>query len=100
MAQTFTKFDIAETMAEQMKRVGFSKKQCSDAVESLIEIMKQTMENGDDVLISRFGKFCVKQKKERRGRNPATDQPLMLSARKVVTFKCSGKLKDKIRRGK
>ncbi|MCP4746663.1 MAG: integration host factor subunit alpha, partial [Desulfobacteraceae bacterium] len=49
-----------------------------------------------DVLISGFGKFCVKQKKERRGRDPATDQPLMLSARKVVTFKCSGKLKDKI----
>ncbi|MCP4748051.1 MAG: integration host factor subunit alpha, partial [Desulfobacteraceae bacterium] len=99
MTNTLTKADIVETMTEQMKRVGFTKNRCSDAIESLMEIIKDAMENGDDVLISGFGKFCVKQKKERRGRNPATDQPLMLSARKVVTFKCSGKLREKIKRG-
>jgi integration host factor subunit alpha len=47
-------------------------------------------------LISNFGKFCVREKKERKGRNPATGEDMMLSPRKVVTFKCSGKLRDEI----
>ena len=51
---------------------------------------------GEDVLISGFGKFCVKKKRERRGRNPATGEDMMLEARRVVTFKCSGQLRDKI----
>jgi integration host factor subunit alpha len=55
--------------------------------------MKQTLASGEDVLISGFGKFCVKDKKERRGRNPATGEDLMLGPRKVVTFKGSGKLR-------
>ena len=50
-------------------------------------------------MISGFGKFCVKDKKERRGRNPATGEELMLVPRRVVTFKCSGKLKEKINGG-
>jgi len=58
--------------------------------------MKNTLENGEDILISGFGKFCVKDKKERRGRNPQTGEDKMLGARRVVTFKCSGVLKDKI----
>jgi integration host factor subunit alpha len=58
--------------------------------------MKSTLEKGEDVLISGFGKFCVKQKKQRRGRNPATGADLILKERKVVTFKCSGKLRNKI----
>jgi integration host factor subunit alpha len=61
-----------------------------------LEIIKSTLEKNEDVLISGFGKFCVKQKKQRRGRNPATGDDLMLEERKVVTFKCSGKLRDKI----
>jgi integration host factor subunit alpha len=65
-------------------------------IEGLIEIIKKTLENGEDVLISGFGKFCVKNKRERRGRNPATGQDLILDKRKVVTFKCSGKLREKI----
>jgi integration host factor subunit alpha len=58
-------------------------------LESLLEIIKSTLENGEDVLIARFGKFCVKEKKDRRGRNPQTGEALTLDARKVVTFRSS-----------
>lgn len=58
--------------------------------------MKTTLANGENILISGFGKFCVKEKKERKGRNPATGNDMMLAPRKVVTFKCSGKLRKKI----
>ena len=87
-----TKNDIVTGVHEQ----GFTKKKSVEIVESLLEIMKSTLGNSEDVLISGFGKFCVKQKKERRGRNPATGTDLILKERKVVTFKCSGKLRDKI----
>jgi len=73
------------------------KKRSIEIVESLLEIIKSKLSEGEDVLISGFGKFCVKEKKERRGRNPATGEDLMLGSRKVVTFKCSGVLKDKIK---
>jgi integration host factor subunit alpha len=72
------------------------KKESSIIIESLLEIMKKTLESGEDVLISGFGKFCVKEKSDRRGRNPATGNELMLDARRVVIFKCSGKLKEKL----
>jgi integration host factor subunit alpha len=62
----------------------------------LLEIIKGTLEKSEDVLISGFGKFCVKNKKQRRGRNPATGDDLLLRERRVVTFKCSGKLRKKI----
>ena len=65
-------------------------------VESLFEIMKKTLENGEDVLISGFGKFCVKNKDERRGRNPKTGESMMLGARRVVSFKSSPVLRDKV----
>ena len=75
---------------------GLSKKQSTETVETLLEVMKSTLASGEDVLISGFGKFCVKQKGQRKGRNPATGKDLMLAPRKVVTFKCSGKLRDRI----
>jgi integration host factor subunit alpha len=87
-----TKDDIVARIHED----GFSKKQAVDLVEALIEIIKANLEKGDDVLISGFGKFCVKGKNQRRGRNPATGQDLMLRERRVITFKCSGKLRNKI----
>ncbi|MEA3279663.1 MAG: integration host factor subunit alpha [Thermodesulfobacteriota bacterium] len=87
-----TKNDIVEKIHE----LGFTKKKSVDIIESLLEIIKGTLEKGDDVLISGFGKFCVKDKQQRRGRNPATGNELMLRARRVVTFKCSGKLRNKI----
>jgi len=87
-----TKSDIAAKINE----LGFTKKTAVDTVESLLEIIKQTLANGDDVLVSGFGKFCVKSKRARRGRNPATGANLTLRERKVVTFKCSGKLRNNI----
>lgn len=83
----------AQIIEEVRTRNGFTLKKSTKTVEALFEIMKQTLESGEDVLISGFGKFCVKDKKERRGRNPATGEDLMLGPRKVVTFKGSGKLR-------
>jgi integration host factor subunit alpha len=92
---TLTKAQIIEMIAEQN---GFAKNKSIELVENLLEIIKRTLESGEDVLVSGFGKFCVKNKGKRRGRNPATGSDLMLSARKVVTFKCSGKLRQKVNR--
>lgn len=90
---TMTKARIIEDV---QNKLAFSKKESIDIVETLLEIMKRTMEQGEDVLISGFGKFSVVEKKARRGRNPATGDDMMLRARRVVTFKCSGKLRKKI----
>ena len=87
-----TKNDIVTSVHE----LGFTKKKSVEIIESLLEIIKSTLGKSEDVLISGFGKFCVKDKKQRRGRNPATGADLILNERKVVTFKCSGKLRDKI----
>lgn len=86
----------AQIISDIMHRNGYTKDQATEAVETLIEIIKGTLESGDDVLISGFGKCCVRDKKERKGRNPATGEDLILPARKVVTFQCSGKLRDRI----
>ena len=75
---------------------GFARNKSVEITESLLEIIKATMGSGEDVLVSGFGKFCVKEKAERKGRNPATDVDLILPARRVVTFKCSGKLREKV----
>ena len=91
-AMALTKNDIVTSVHE----LGFTKKKSVEIIETLLEIMKSTLEKNEDLLISGFGKFCVKQKKQRRGRNPATGADLILKERKVVTFKCSGKLRDKI----
>jgi integration host factor subunit alpha len=90
---TLTKAVIAEVIHN---RVGRTKKQSAELVDCLFEIIKGTLGDGKDVLISGFGKFSVRERKERKGRNPLTGKPLVLPAKKVVTFKCSGKLKDKI----
>ena len=90
---SLTKTQIVETIAEHN---GFPKSQSFKIVEIVLELIKNSLESGEDVLISRFGKFCVKEKRERKGRNPATGEDMMLRPRKTVTFKCSGKLKDKI----
>jgi len=90
---TLTKADLIDSM---YNKVGVSKTKSTQVVESLLEIIKETLENGEDILISGFGKFCVKEKNERRGRNPQTREDLMLDARRAVTFKCSGVLRNKI----
>ena len=71
-------------------------KQSTDIVETTIDILKNTLASGEDVLISGFGKFRVKQKTERKGRNPVTGEDLQQPARRVVTFKCSGKLRERV----
>ena len=76
----------------------FQKQKSTTAVETLLEIIKHTLESGEDVLITGFGKFCVKDKKERKGRNPHTADDMNLRSRRVVTFKCSGVLRDRINR--
>ena len=90
---TLTKADIIEDIH---KNYGFTKSESADLTESILEIIKHSLETGEDVLISGFGKFCVKEKKERRGRNPATGEDLMLGSRRVVSFTCSGVLRDKV----
>lgn len=75
---------------------GFPKKAASQHLESLLEIIKSTLESGDPIMISGFGKFQVKDKKNRRGRNPQTGNALILDARRVVTFKCSNGLKKRM----
>ena len=92
---TLTKADIVEAIAEQD---GFTQKKSKETVETLLELIKSTLVSGEDVLITGFGKFCVKEKEARRGRNPATGETIMLPPRKVVTFRWSGKLRDKINR--
>jgi len=88
-----TKSDIVNSISDQ---IGYPKKHSFEIVETLLEIIKKSLESGDDVLISGFGKFCVKEKKERRGRNPNTGEHMMLRPRKAVTFRLSGKLRAKI----
>ena len=73
-----------------------SREESSTTIEALLEIIKHTLESGEDVLISRFGKFIVKEKTSRRGRNPYTGNDLFLDARRIVTFKCSKNLREKI----
>ena len=90
---TLTKANIIESIASAN---GISKDQSRDLVESLIEIIKQTLEDEEDVLISGFGKFCVRDKAPRRGRNPATGEDMELWGRRVLTFRCSGKLRERI----
>ena len=90
---TLTKAHIIESVSSQ---IGLTKKQSINTVETLLEIIKSTLESGEDILVSGFGKFCVKAKKERKGRNPATGDKMMLAPRKIVIFKCSGKMRNKI----
>ncbi len=90
---TLTKSRIIDSVQEE---TGLPRKRCDELVEELLELIKKTLQNGDDLMISGFGKFCVKEKNARKGRNPATGDDLMLSRRKVVTFKCSQRLREKI----
>ena len=90
-----TKNELIEKIHQRLG-YRFSRNQSSELVEVLLEVIKGTLENGEDVLVSGFGKFRVKEKAERKGRNPATREEMMLPPRKVVTFKCSSTLKEKI----
>ena len=88
-----TKKGIVDRVQNEL---GYQLNRSVEITETLLEIIKSSLESGDDVLVSGFGKFCVKNKAARRGRNPATGEDAILPARRVVTFKCSGKLRGKI----
>ena len=90
---TLTKAHIVEAVAKQN---GYPKSQSFEMIETLLKIIKRTLESGEDVLVSGFGKFCVKEKRERKGRNPATGEDMMLEPRRVVTFRCSRQLRERI----
>ena len=91
-----TKNDIVERLQAEL---GFTKSQSIQVTECLIEQIKASLESGDDVLVSGFGKFCVKKKSERKGRNPATGEEIMIEPRRVVTFKWSGSLRKRVNGG-
>ena len=90
---SLTKDDIVHTVAQKN---GYPLNQAVELVETLLELIKSKLVSGEDVLVSGFGKFCVKEKHERRGRNPATGESMMMKARRVVTFRWSGRLRAKI----
>jgi integration host factor subunit alpha len=90
---SLTKADLIDSI---YKNLDLSKRRSTAVIESLLDIMKDTLESGEDILISGFGKFFVKDKSERRGRNPQTGNDMMLGSRRVVIFKCSGVLRDKV----
>ena len=86
-----TKSTLIEAVS---KRTELPRKSSASVVESFLETLKKTLESGEDILISGFGKFTVKEKDKRRGRNPQTGNDLILDARRIVSFKCSTKLRD------
>jgi integration host factor subunit alpha len=91
---TFTKVDLIDQVYASNPKM--SNAQAREAVETILRIIKSSLENGDDVLLSGFGKFNVKDKSARKGRNPITGESMMLDARKVVTFKPSWILREKV----
>jgi integration host factor subunit alpha len=91
---TLTKADLVQQVYKTQDNL--TKLQATEAVETLLSIMKNCLADGEDLLISGFGKFNVKEKKARRGRNPQTGEELILDARRVITFKPSGILRARI----
>lgn len=88
-----TKADIAEKIHAT---TGLTKKESAEIMEAVFSIMKSTLESGENLKISGFGSFVVKQKNDRRGRNPQTGESLIIEARRVLTFKPSNLLKDAV----
>lgn len=90
-----TKADIAERIHQ---KIGFSKKESADMLESVISIIKNTLEAGENIKVSGFGNFQVKHKKDRKGRNPQTGEDITIESRKILTFKPSTRLKALVNR--
>ena len=88
---TLRKTDIIKSIQDQ---TGLRQNRSTDIFESVLEIIKQSLEKGETVQISGFGKFCILEKKARRGRNPYTSESLMIAPRKIVTFRFSQNLKE------
>jgi len=93
--KTLTKADLTQAVST---KTDYEKWRSAELVDTVFEIIRQTLESGEDVLISGFGKFSVLEKQERRGRNPKTGEPMTIAPRKVVTFKYAGLLRKRINR--
>ena len=93
---TLTKADLVQRVYQDHN---LTKAQAAETVETFLRVTKSCLASGENLLISGFGKFNVKEKSSRRGRNPQTGQELILDARRVVTFKPSGLLRDRINSG-
>ena len=91
---TITKADLINQVHATHSKL--TKVQAREAVETILRTMKSSLESGEDVLLSGFGKFSVNDKTARKGRNPQTGESLMLNARRVITFKPSGKLRENV----
>jgi integration host factor subunit alpha len=89
-----TKADIVDKLYDALKESPKSK--CYEYVDLVFDMMKQTLAQGEEVKISRFGKFSVRNKKERQGRNPKTGEPVTISRRRVVTFQVSPMLREAV----
>jgi len=92
-SMTLTKAHLSEALFA--KNI-FTKTQSAQIIDTLFELIKQSLQNGEDVLISGFGRFSVKEKQARPARNLHTEKPIMLPPRKVVTYKCSNVLRGAI----
>lgn len=88
-----TKIDLVERIYDE---IGITKKECITIVDDLFEIIKEELAKGNPVNISGFGKWSILNKRDRKGRNPQTGEDLMIDARKVVTFKTSNVLRDRV----
>jgi integration host factor subunit alpha len=88
---TMTKADLVKIMCEKM---GFASKESTEIVDQVFDILKETLEGGEKIKISSFGNFVVRQKRPRKGRNPKTAEEMVISGRKVVTFKPSPVLRE------
>ena len=88
-----TKATIIEKVSEKLHPPTHD---ATKIVETMLEIIKSTLASGEDIMITGFGKFLVNEKSQRKGRNPATGENMVLGKRRVVTFKCAGKLRDRI----
>ena len=93
---TYSKAKIADAVAASL---GFDRRRSLQTVESMLRIMKDSLVAGEDILISGFGKFEVRQKEPRMGRNPATGERMRLDGRRVLVFRCSQKLRERINGG-
>lgn len=91
-----TKIDVVQHMYDEL---GISKKEASDILETMLDIMKDTLVDGEIIKISGFGNFVLKNKRVRRGRNPKTGEPMIITARRVLTFRPSHILRNTINNG-
>ena len=88
-----TKADVVQNLMDQN---GYTRTQASDLLETLLELIKTRLASGEDIMVSNFGKFQVREKAQRRGRNPASGESMMLAPRRVVTFQCARKLREMV----